>query len=157
MENHPDNQSEKTRSAELERRKLEAIFTEEAGMERNKKHPPSPVRRVSVTSKDRASSYQKTMSSIGREMSPSQRVFSRIIHWTPAEKTSEVLGSTLARPNALLAGSLTAFLLTTAVYVMAKSFGYTLSGSEAMASFLLGWLIGLVYDYLRVLITGRQQ
>ena len=43
------------------------------------------------------------------------------------------------------------------IYTIAKTIGYKLSGFETIAAFLIGWLIGLIYDYLRILITGKKE
>lgn len=101
-------------------------------------------------------SYKKTMKETQGQLSAPSRTFSKVIHNPAVEKTSEVVGSTVARPNAILAGSLTAFLFTLAIYVVAKYYGYPLSGSETIAAFILGWIVGLLVDYLRVMITGKK-
>ena len=101
-------------------------------------------------------SYKKTMKETQAHMKPAERSFSKVIHNPAVEKTSEVVGSTVARPNAILVGSLTAFLFTLGLYVIAKYYGYPLKGSETIAAFVLGWAVGLLFDYLRVMITGKR-
>jgi hypothetical protein len=101
-------------------------------------------------------SYKKTMKETQDHMKPAQRSFSKVIHNPAVEKTSEVVGSTVARPNAILAGSVTAFLFTLGIYLFAKYYGYPLSGFETIAAFILGWAVGLLFDYLRVMVTGRK-
>ena len=96
------------------------------------------------------------MKYIQDEMPSAQRSFSRIIHNKTVEKTSDLLGATLARPNALLAGSIGAFSLTLAIYIFTKTAGYTLSGFEPIAAFLIGWVLGFLYDYIRVMVTGKR-
>lgn len=103
---------------------------------------------------DRA--YKKTMDTIQREMSPPARVFSKVIHNKAVEKVSDVAGSTIARPNALLSGAVCAFLLVGALYLHARYFGYALQGSETMAAFLLGWAIGLTFDFVRAMVRGKR-
>ena len=105
----------------------------------------------------RKEAFNKTMSEIQSEMSPASRTFSKIIHNPAIEKSSEVVGNTVARPNAILSGSVTAFILTAAIYLIAKHFGYSLSGTETIATFVLGWIIGLIYDYIRVLLFGKDK
>lgn len=101
-------------------------------------------------------SYKKTMKETQAQMKPAARTFSKVIHNPAVEKTSEAVGSTVARPNAILAGSLTAFLFTLAIYVVARHYGYPLSGFETIAAFIVGWAVGLLVDYLRVMITGKK-
>ena len=100
-------------------------------------------------------SFNTTMSEIRSQMSEPSRAFSKLIHNKAVEKVSDVAGSTIARPNAILAGAVCAFLLTLGVYLVAKNFGYPLSGFETIGAFILGWILGVVYDFLRVMITGR--
>jgi uncharacterized membrane protein AbrB (regulator of aidB expression) len=89
-------------------------------------------------------------------MNPAERAFSKVIHNPVIEATSEAAGKTVARPAALLAGSLAALILTTVVYVTAKYYGYALSGFEWIATFILGWAIGLIIDWIRVEILGQK-
>jgi hypothetical protein len=97
------------------------------------------------------------MGEIRAHMSAPDRVFSSIIHNKTVEKVSDAVGSTIARPNAILSGSVFAFIFTLVIYLVANHNGYALSGSETIASFALGWLIGLIFDYVRVLIIGKHQ
>lgn len=108
------------------------------------------------TKATRKAAYKKTMSETQSQLSAPSRVFSKLIHAKPVEKTSELVGATIARPNALLAGSATAFLLTLVVYLVARHFGYPLTGSESIAAFVVGWVLGIVFDYLRVMVTGKK-
>ena len=72
------------------------------------------------------------------------------------EKASDTVGTTIARPNAILSGAVFAFIITLLTYTIAKKSGYVLSGFETIGSFILGWIIGIIYDYLRILITGKK-
>jgi hypothetical protein len=120
----------------------------------------APVERRRDTPAQRRSkakaSYKKTMKETQAQLSAPSRAFSKTIHNPVVEKTSEVVGSTVARPNAILAGSVSAFLLTLAIYLIAKYYGYPLSGFETIAAFIIGWAVGLLLDYLRVMITGKR-
>ena len=42
------------------------------------------------------------------------------------------------------------------MYMIASKYGYPLSGAETIASFATGWLLGQIFDYLRVMITGKR-
>ncbi len=135
----------------------------EKAAEREKKAPEKEVapveRRRDTPAQRRAkakASYKKTMKETQAQMSAPSRAFSKTIHNPVVEKTSEVVGSTIARPNAILAGSMSAFILTLVIYLVAKYYGYPLSGFETIAAFILGWAIGLLIDYLRVMITGKR-
>ncbi len=112
-------------------------------------------RRGPISKKQREASFHSHMHHIQADMTPSSRAFSKFIHNKAVEKTSDFLGATVARPNALLAASIFAFLTVTALYLIAKNYGYTLSGFETLGAGILGWILGLMYDYLRVLMSGK--
>ena len=129
---------------EKERRKSERLSS------------PAERRKGPISRKDRDASFQSTMTEVQSHMSAPSRTFSKVIHNKSVEKASDVVGSTVARPNAILSGAVFAFILTLAVYLVAKNLGYPLSGFETIGAFVLGWVIGLIYDFLRVMITGRK-
>jgi hypothetical protein len=105
---------------------------------------------------ERDASFSATMQEVQAHMTPASRTFSKIIHNKTVERISDTAASTLARPNAILSGAVFAFVLTLSVYLIAKNFGYPLSGFETIGAFILGWVIGLAYDFLKVMITGRK-
>ena len=118
---------------------------------------PSPAERRGPASRsERKASFKATMDEVQSQMSAPSRTFSKVIHAKPIEKASEVTGATIARPNALLSGAVFAFALTLVVYLVAKNIGYPLSGFESIGAFILGWLLGIAYDFIRVMITGRR-
>ena len=142
----------------LKQKAMETAVSREAGGAEKKRSSQSPARRRGGISKaDKKASYKKHMKDVQKQLSPGGRAFSKVIHNPIIEKTSDFVGATVARPNAILAGAVSAFILTLAVYVIAKTIGYTLSGFETIAAFILGWAIGVVYDYLRLIITGKKQ
>lgn len=96
------------------------------------------------------------MKRVQSEMPTTQRLFSKIIHNKTVEKTSEVIGNTVARPNSILSGSISAFLVTLLTYYVAKTIGYRLSGSETMVAFIAGWILGLIFDYLKLMFMGNK-
>lgn len=149
-----EKQAEKAKVEALEA----AVSVEKGGAEKDKKPTKaSPARRRgAITKQEKKASFDKHMKDVQAEMSAPQRVFSKFIHAPVVEKASEAVGSTVARPNAILAGSVVAFVLVLGVYVTAKTFGYVLSGFETIAAFIVGWIIGLLYDYIRVLATGKR-
>lgn len=118
---------------------------------------PSPAeRRGPIGKVELEASFNSTMDDVQSQMTASSRAFSKVIHNKVVEKTSEVVGTTVARPNALLSGAIFAFILTLAVYLVAKNIGFQLSGFESISAFIIGWALGLMYDFLKVMITGRK-
>lgn len=142
-----------------EKARLEALDTAKSAesisnKEKTKNHSETS-RRGSIGKKQLDKSYTQTMRQIQTELPVNSRTFSKIIHNKFVEKTSDVIGGTIARPNAILAGAFFAFILTLLTYTVAKTIGYTLSGFETIAAFIIGWIIGITYDYLRILFTGK--
>ena len=140
---------------------LEQAVSVEAGSAEKKKGKeasgsPAKRRHGVVSKKERDASYKHHMKQLQSELKPSQRVFSKFIHNPVVEKTSEVVGSTIARPNAVLSGAVVAFVLVLAVYLVSKFYGYTLSGFETIGAFIVGWVLGIIYDFFKVMITGKK-
>ncbi|MBC7746795.1 hypothetical protein H7Y40_02315 [Pedobacter sp.] len=152
-EQSPENQTERVDSA---RQETKEVFAKEAGKERKGAEPSGSAGAVRrVTKLEKKASYKKTMTIIRSDMNAPSRAFSKVIHAPFVEKSSEVLGSSLARPNAVLAGSFTALVLVMGIYVVARTFGYRLSGFETIGAFVLGWAVGIIFDYVKVMTTGK--
>jgi len=137
----------------------EAVSVERGSAEKKGKEAsgsPAKRRHGVVSKKERETSYKHHMKQLQSELTPSQRVFSKFIHNPVVEKTSEVIGSTIARPNAILSGAMLAFFLVLAVYLISKFYGYTLSGFETIGAFIAGWILGILYDFFKVMITGKK-
>jgi hypothetical protein len=138
----------------------EAIeLAKESHSEKESSVPTSPAerRRAAPSKKQREISLKSQMKQIQTEMSPSSRVLSKLIHSKPVENAADVAGSTIARPNALLSGSIAAFIGVTVSYFVAKYYGFQLSGFETIAAFVFGWIIGILYDYFSVMIRGHRK
>jgi hypothetical protein len=151
-----ENAEKRAERARFEANK-EALKTEESGRaERKSRQPIHTPASKKERQKQKDKRYQKTLQDIQKDMKVPSRTFSKIIHNPAVEKTSEVVGSTIARPNSILAGSLAALILTGIVYLVANNYGYELSGFEFIGAFIIGWALGLIIDYVRVGITGRR-
>lgn len=137
----------------------QAISVEKGSAEKKRKESsasPAKRRHGVVSKKERSASYAHHMKQLQGELSPTQRAFSKVIHNPVIEKTSEAVGNTVARPNAILAGAVVAFFLVLAVYLVSKFYGYTLSGFETIGAFIVGWILGILYDFFKVMITGKK-
>ncbi len=155
VESSPEQHAERLETA---RHETEAIFSSEASSERTGREPSGFSRALKkVTSQERRAAYRQTMAHIRSEMSAPARAFSAFIHQRTVERASGILGNTVARPNAVLSGSTCALVLVSSVYIIAKIFGYPLSGFETIGAFVFGWIVGLIYDYARTMMTGRTQ
>lgn len=153
-EQAPEHRAERQEQA---RNDTDALFTQDAGKERASAAidgSPRAITKVDKLAKKQA--FTSTMKHVQGEMSASSRAFSKVIHAPFVEKSSEVLGSSLARPNAILAGSFTALVLVSAVYIVSRTFGYRLSGFETIAAFGFGWVLGIIFDYIKIMVTGKK-
>ena len=101
-----------------------------------------------MTSQTPKDDFSAIMSETTRDMSRYERIFSRFIHVKSVSSISNVLASTIGRPNALLFGAICSFGLTLAVYLLSKNLGYSLSGFESIGAFIFGWTIGILFDVL---------
>ena len=136
--------------------KEHAISTEAGGAEKDTKPATAaPKSHGVIGHKQKEASFKKHMKAVQAEMSAPSRTFSKFIHAKPIEKASEFIGGTIARPDAILAGAVVAFVLVLGVYLLAKALGYVLSGFETIAAFIVGWILGIIYDYLKSIITGK--
>jgi len=152
-----ENGEQAVENAKIEALK-EAISVEKGSAEKKKKESGAPASRRHgvVSKKEQKASYDHHMKKLQEELPAVQRGFSKVIHNAAVEKTSEVVGSTVARPNAILAGAVVAFFAVLVVYLVAKHYGYVLSGFETIGAFIVGWVLGVLYDFFRVMITGKK-
>lgn len=84
-----------------------------------------------------------------------RRFFSKIIHNHIVAMASDILASTAGRPNALLAGAIASFIFTLPLYLLAKNYGYALSGFEPIISFTAGWLAGMIFDTVAFILRKK--
>lgn len=104
----------------------------------------------------RRASYRRVITEMQHELSPASRLYSRLIHNRFVEALSEVIGVTIARPRPLLFGSIAILVGTAGSYALASYVGYALSGLEPIISFVVGWVFGVLYECIRVMITGNR-
>lgn len=154
-ESTPEGRSE--RAAEARRAAHEALLGRESGgAEKRRAHSDVTPALGHASKRQRKDSYQATMKQIQSEMTTSSRTFSKVIHNKSVERLSDAVGASVARPNAVLAGSIMATFLTLFVFMVAKQYGYRLSGFETIGTFILGWSLGLIYDYARLMFSTRR-
>jgi len=136
---------------EVENARKEALdyALEEKQYKPHEQHETAPIRPSVASGAKLKQSFDKTMDRVRTDMPLPQKVFSKLIHNQAVEKASDIVGSTVARPDAILSGSACAFVLTTAIYFTARYYGFSLSGSETIATFVAGWLLGLLFDLLK--------
>lgn len=136
---------------------IEQATSHEKAPKHNEKAKDTVERRRPATKREREASYDRTMDEVRSQLSGPSRGFSNFIHNPAVEKVSDAVGATIARPNAILSGSVFAFVFTLVVYLVARMYGYPLSGTESIASFVFGWILGMIFDYVRLLAFGKSR
>lgn len=125
-----------------------------------KEQPPTekqPTKPLNPSKEDLSVTFKATMSRARKNMTPAERTFSKVIHNPAVEKVSDAVGSTLARPNLIIAGGLGTLIFGVVIYLTAKHYGYVLSGFEAIGTFILGWCIGAIIEFARVGFANSKQ
>lgn len=152
-------ETSKERSVEDARHEVEKITVEKERREQEharkapaEKRKDRPVRNANTLD----ASFNARMKEVRADMSAPSRAFSKVIHNKAVEKASEAIGTTIARPNAILSGSVSALVLTAGLFFWAQYNGYPLSGFETIGAFIIGWLLGIIFDFARIMFTGKQ-
>lgn len=145
----------KERSSETDALHEAKSLAHEHTQEHTRTASPAERRRGPISKKQLEGSFESQMFQVRSHLSGSSRLFSKFIHSKPIEKTSDFVGATIARPNALLSGSIVAFISITLLYFTAKHFGYALTGFETIAAFIVGWVIGILYDYISSIVKRK--
>lgn len=153
-EQSPDRTAEALASARKEANET-AISHEKSHTESGANASDSHKVRGTATRRARQKAYKDIMTHTQNELPPASRAFSKVIHQPVIDQTSNALGSTVARPNAILFGALFALIISGCVYLIARYYGYKLSGFEAIGAFILGWVFGLLIDFARLALRRR--
>lgn len=156
VETSPEMQAERAAEARAEANKEALMGREAGGAEKRSANDDSAPSLTHATKRQRKDSYAATMKQIQSEMNAPSRTFSKVIHNKTIERVSDAVGSSAARPNAVLAGSVAATFLTLFVFLVAKQYGYRLSGFETIGTFFVGWALGLIYDYAHLMFTTKR-
>ncbi len=149
-ERSPETASETKERLESARQTIEKQTQPEhspAAREAEAKRPISGLQRKQI--------YADTMASLQRHLSPVSRRFSKVIHNPAIEKTSDAVGATVLRPSVTLGATATALLVGGGAYLIAKHYGYHLSGSIVLLSLIVGGLLGLVLEGLSKLFKRK--
>ena len=113
-----------------EAHELAAEATQETAPVSQEIEPQEIVQPSKPTKKQLDENFDRSMETIRQDMKPASRAFSKVIHNKVVEKTSDAVANTVARPNLIIAGGLGTLILCSAVYLVAKQYGYVLSGFE---------------------------
>ncbi|HMS93340.1 MAG TPA: hypothetical protein PKD28_03015 [Candidatus Saccharibacteria bacterium] len=102
------------------------------------------------------SSYKATMSDMQSELSPTERVWSRLLHSPTGALIGGFFGSLLFRPRSLMMGAAVSFVTLVGTYTIAHIYEVPFNATESLVAFAFGWCIGLLYDLFFVISRGRR-
>lgn len=124
--------------------KEQAISGAEYSKPQSETRQPLPVH----TKQDKEHSFNTIMHHARNQMTKPEQTFSKIIHTPIVEKTSEVVGKTIARPSGIVGAATAAAMGLLSIYSIAKFAGFQLSGSEMPLLLALGFATGLFCEWL---------
>jgi hypothetical protein len=100
--------------------------------------------------------FDRTLSSVRRKLSAPEKQLSKFIHKPVIEKVSDFGGKTIARPSGILLGGIFSFVGSLSVYLLARHIGGELRYSVFAATFVLGYLLGLIVELIWRLIARKK-
>ncbi len=98
----------------------------------------------------------RTLTSVRRNLSAPERQLSKFIHKPVVEKVSDLGGKTLARPSGILLGGIFSFVGSLGVYLLARHMGGELHYSIFAATFVLGYLLGLIVELVWRILSRKK-
>jgi glutamate/tyrosine decarboxylase-like PLP-dependent enzyme len=122
----------------------QAISGKEFQKPQSEHRQPEPAN----TKEAKVRSFNTTMHHVRNNLSRPERTFSKFIHKPLVEKTSEVVGATIARPSGMAGATIAAFIGLLSVYGVARFAGFELSGSEIPLLLAIGFVAGLLFEWL---------
>jgi len=99
--------------------------------------------------------FNRAMTRVRKKLSVPSRAFSRIVHVSAIDKSSEFIGKTVARPSGMLAGSLVAFIGTSILLWVTKYNGYEYNYLVVVILFVGGLIIGAAGEGLWRLLRKK--
>lgn len=92
--------------------------------------------------------YERTLKSVQKELPAAERAFSKLIHNSAVDAISNGAEKTVARPSGLLAGSIFAFVGSSAFLWICRHYGYEYNFLLFALFFLGGFGLGLLIELL---------
>jgi tetrahydromethanopterin S-methyltransferase subunit G len=130
--------------------------SKEAPLFEKQAEQPNPAPQY-TTKQIKNAHYQSTLVNIRKHLSPTKRLFSKIIHQPFVEVASEIGAKTIGRPSGILSGSLIALFGSLSVTIIARRVGFEVPSSIFAIFFVGGFFIGIIIEtiYHRLKRTSR--
>lgn len=90
--------------------------------------------------------FTRTMTRTRKHLSGPARGFSTIIHAPIIDRSSELVGKTIARPLSMMSGAIVAFVGTSALLWITKYYGYQYNYLAVILLFIIGMVVGLFLE-----------
>lgn len=90
--------------------------------------------------------YKRTLQSVRKDLRPTERVLSKVIHNQTVDAVSELAGKTIARPSGFLTGAVLAFVGSSVYLWITKHYGYEYNFLLFVMFFAAGFGIGLLLE-----------
>lgn len=92
--------------------------------------------------------FSRSMTRVRKKLSVPSRAFSKVIHISAVDKSSEFIGKTVARPSSMLTGAFIAFIGTSALLWITRRYGYEYNYLLVVLLFVGGAILGVVGEAL---------
>ena len=112
-----------------------------------KSNAAKPAKQISPK-QIRQQSYATTMSHVEKALNPLQRSQSKFMRLPIIDELSLIASKTIFRPSALIGAGIVAALGMIILLYVARTIGFTVSGSELFILLVVGWIIGLLVEGL---------
>lgn len=101
--------------------------------------------------------FSRSMTRVRKRLSAPSRVFSRFIHNNVVDAVSETVGSTVARPSAMLGGSALSLVGLLGFSWITRHYGYAYNFTVATLLFVVGLFAGLIIELIVRKTFGKHQ
>jgi cation transport ATPase len=139
--------AEKEHGSNEELEKIREKIEHQAPLKQEKSHTekenPAHSHPVIINKQLKDMAFSRSMTRTRKKLSRSSRAFSKVIHNSTIDKSSEFVGKTVARPSGMLTGAFLAFIGTSALLWITRHYGYTYNYLVVIILFVGGMLLGL--------------
>lgn len=91
--------------------------------------------------------FKQLLGKVRGHLNGREKLASKVIHQPLVERVSEVSSKTVARPSGVLTGSIFSFITSLVTYYFAKQNGYDMTYGIFIASFVGGFLLGVIAEF----------
>lgn len=137
-------ETELKKAKQLDKAKDNQEKKKDADAKKSEKRQP----RVASTPKERKRAYKHEMRQVQAQLSPGARTFSKVVHNSAVETTSDVAEKTVLRPSVLIGGAVVGILLGGLIYYSAHHYGYPIPSWSLVFFLVIGGLLGVIIEFL---------